>query len=173
MPHANCIRALLACRFHPKPRWLTHRTYPCCLSCGWTLRAARSEWRSRGLRTACDHSPSWDAAGWPNCSQLFAVSLTEGWSADAQWTGVRIADLLALVQAHGGRARVTSLQTGSAYATSVLDEPHVRDPATLLALRLNGEPLALDHGYPARLIAPNRPGVLQTKWVATISVDPG
>ena len=34
-----------------------------------------------------------------------------------------------------------------------------------LALALHGEPLDLDHGYPARLIAPNRPGVLQTKWV--------
>lgn len=28
----------------------------------------------------------------------------------------------------------------------------------LLALQLNGEDLTLDHGYPCRLIAPNRPG---------------
>ncbi|WP_148668402.1 molybdopterin-dependent oxidoreductase, partial [Streptomyces sp. WAC05950] len=26
----------------------------------------------------------------------------------------------------------------------------------------------LDHGYPARIIAPNRPGVLQTKWVGRL-----
>ncbi|MEP7092226.1 MAG: molybdopterin-dependent oxidoreductase [Nocardioidaceae bacterium] len=37
-------------------------------------------------------------------------------------------------------------------------------------MRLNGEALSIDHGYPARLIAPNRPGVLQTKWVARIEV---
>ena len=44
------------------------------------------------------------------------------------------------------------------------------DDRTLLALALNGEPLALDHGYPARIIAPNRPGVLQTKWVTRLEV---
>ncbi|MFI8264713.1 MULTISPECIES: molybdopterin-dependent oxidoreductase [unclassified Streptomyces] len=35
-----------------------------------------------------------------------------------------------------------------------------KDPLTLLALRLDGEVLSLDHGCPARIIAPNRPGVL-------------
>jgi DMSO/TMAO reductase YedYZ molybdopterin-dependent catalytic subunit len=50
--------------------------------------------------------------------------------------------------------------------------PHqyASDPLTLLALKLRGEPLALDHGFPARIIAPARPGVLQTKWVSRIEV---
>lgn len=47
---------------------------------------------------------------------------------------------------------------------------YAQDPLTLLALRLNGEVLSLDHGYPARIIAPNRPGVLQTKWVGRLEV---
>lgn len=47
---------------------------------------------------------------------------------------------------------------------------YVQDPLTLLALGLNGEVLSLDHGYPARIIAPNRPGVLQTKWVGRLEV---
>nr|BFF14853.1 hypothetical protein GCM10025699_61560 [Microbacterium flavescens] len=50
---------------------------------------------------------------------------------------------------------------GSEYAT---------DPLTLVALELNGERLSIDHGYPARVIAPGRPGVLQTKWLTTIEV---
>jgi DMSO/TMAO reductase YedYZ molybdopterin-dependent catalytic subunit len=41
---------------------------------------------------------------------------------------------------------------------------------TLLALRVGGEQLHLDHGFPVRLIAPNRPGVLQTKWVSKVVV---
>jgi DMSO/TMAO reductase YedYZ molybdopterin-dependent catalytic subunit len=41
----------------------------------------------------------------------------------------------------------------------------------LVALRLNGAVLHLDHGYPCRLIAPNRPGVLQTKWLAALTVE--
>ena len=44
------------------------------------------------------------------------------------------------------------------------------DPRTLLALELHGERLDLDHGYPARLIAPNRPGVPQTKWVRRLEI---
>ena len=37
-------------------------------------------------------------------------------------------------------------------------------------LEVNGEPLHPDHGYPCRLIAPNRPGVLQTKWIERVEV---
>ena len=44
------------------------------------------------------------------------------------------------------------------------------DPDTLLALEVAGEPLSLDHGFPLRLIGPNRPGVLQTKWVTQVVV---
>jgi DMSO/TMAO reductase YedYZ molybdopterin-dependent catalytic subunit len=102
------------------------------------------------------------------------ITCVEGWSADAVWTGVRVADLLALVGVPDGDAQVLveSLQQHSRYAASVLAPPHARDPLTLLARRLHGQPLALDHGYPVRLIAPNRPGVLQTKWVAAITVAP-
>jgi DMSO/TMAO reductase YedYZ molybdopterin-dependent catalytic subunit len=46
----------------------------------------------------------------------------------------------------------------------------VQDPTTLVALELNGETLDLDHGFPARIIAPGRPGVLQTKWLKSIEV---
>jgi DMSO/TMAO reductase YedYZ molybdopterin-dependent catalytic subunit len=35
---------------------------------------------------------------------------------------------------------------------------------------LNGETLHIDHGYPVRLLGPNRPGVMQTKWVAKLTV---
>jgi DMSO/TMAO reductase YedYZ molybdopterin-dependent catalytic subunit len=28
----------------------------------------------------------------------------------------------------------------------------------------------LEHGFPARIIAPGRPGVLQTKWIERIEV---
>lgn len=44
------------------------------------------------------------------------------------------------------------------------------DPLTLVALRLNGEVLSIDHGYPCRLIAPGRAGVLQTKWLERVEV---
>ena len=52
----------------------------------------------------------------------------------------------------------------------MLPARHARDSKTLIALKLNGETLDIDHGYPARLIAPTRPGVLQTKWLSRIEI---
>lgn len=101
------------------------------------------------------------------------IACVEGWSAEARWTGVAIRDLAVLVGVRGpAEVRVESLQRGGLYRASVLPPPHVADPATLLALRLHGQRLALDHGYPCRIVAPNRPGVLQTKWVAELTVVP-
>ncbi|NUO61684.1 MAG: molybdopterin-dependent oxidoreductase [Hamadaea sp.] len=112
-----------------------------------------------------------DLAALPQHTASLPITCVEGWSADAVWTGVRLRDLVALVGG-GPDATVTaeSLQQNSPYRTSVVESPHARDPLTLVALRLHGEPLDLDHGYPCRLIAPNRPGVLQTKWLARITV---
>lgn len=59
-----------------------------------------------------------------------------------------------------------SLEAKGSHRRSVLGTAHARDSLTLLALKVHGEVLALDHGYPLRLIAADRPGVLQTKWVA-------
>lgn len=112
-----------------------------------------------------------ELAALPQVRVDLPITCVEGWSADATWTGVRLRDLLDRAGARpGARVRVESLQRGGRYRESYLDLPHVRDPLTLLALRLHGEPLAPDHGYPCRLIAPNRPGVLQTKWVGLVEV---
>ena len=64
-----------------------------------------------------------------------------------------------------------SLESGL-YAQSDVDADQAADPDTLLALEVDGDRLALDHGYPLRLIGPNRPGVLQTKWLREIEVHP-
>ncbi|MFD3454827.1 molybdopterin-dependent oxidoreductase [Streptomyces sp. NPDC058691] len=102
---------------------------------------------------------------------VLPIACVEGWSKSAHWTGVRVADLLERAGApHGARVRVTSLERGGAYAVTEMGSSYARDPLTLLALRLNGEPLSPDHGFPARVIAPNRPGVLQTKWVVRLEV---
>lgn len=102
---------------------------------------------------------------------VLPIACVEGWSASAQWSGVRVRDLVALC---GGRpddpVHVESLQEGGSYRTSDLPGSYVAHDNTLLALTLAGEDLSLDHGFPARIIAPNRPGVLQTKWVSRLVV---
>ncbi|GAA0915357.1 hypothetical protein GCM10009557_88250 [Virgisporangium ochraceum] len=112
-----------------------------------------------------------DLEAMPQHTARLPITCVEGWSADATWTGVRLRDLAALstVEGRDVEAHVESLQRGGRWRASTVAPPHVRDPLTLVALRLDGEPLHPDHGYPCRLIAPNRPGVLQTKWVARIA----
>jgi DMSO/TMAO reductase YedYZ molybdopterin-dependent catalytic subunit len=114
-----------------------------------------------------------DLAALPQHTETLPIACVEGWSATASWTGVRIKDLLATVGAPTDRpVRVTSLERAGLYATSTLPAPHVADPLTLLALRVNGQVLTPDHGYPCRIIAPSRPGVLQTKWVTRLEILP-
>lgn len=109
----------------------------------------------------------------PQYTVSLPISCVEGWSAPATWTGVRVRDLLDRAGVPpDATVRVESLQQGGLYRASLLGPPHSSDPLTLLALDLHGEELHLDHGYPCRLIAPNRPGVLQTKWVASIRMLP-
>ena len=98
------------------------------------------------------------------------ISCVEGWSAEATWEGVRVRDVLDLVGGVVGDVRVRSAEQRGEYAQSVLPRAYADHPSTLLALRLNGSRLTRDHGYPVRLIAPNRPGVLQTKWVTELEV---
>jgi DMSO/TMAO reductase YedYZ molybdopterin-dependent catalytic subunit len=82
-----------------------------------------------------------------------------------------VRDLLNLAGAQAGaEATVESLQEGGRYRRADLNADQAADADTLLALELDGEPLHVDHGFPARLIGPNRPGVLQTKWVARLVV---
>ncbi|MFC9436068.1 molybdopterin-dependent oxidoreductase [Nocardia sp. NPDC057030] len=105
----------------------------------------------------------------PQVRARLPIACVEGWSAAADWSGVRLRDLLAAVGSYpGGDVHFRSLETSGIYAGSVLPQRHVEDSDTLVALALNGETLDVDHGYPCRLIAPSRPGVLQTKWLSTI-----
>jgi DMSO/TMAO reductase YedYZ molybdopterin-dependent catalytic subunit len=113
-----------------------------------------------------------DLRGMPMHEADLAIACVDGWSATGRWRGVPVRDLLALAGARGGATvAVMSLQPpGSAYASSSLDPEQADDVDTMLALELHGEPLHLDHGYPVRLIGPNRPGVQQTKWVHRVVV---
>jgi Oxidoreductase molybdopterin binding domain len=99
----------------------------------------------------------------------FPASGVEGWSVDAQWRGML---LLEVVERAGGTAdsqvRVRSLEPAGFFNKSVIFGPQLS--RALLATHLNGERLTVDHGYPLRLIAPNRAGVFNTKWLATIEV---
>ena len=107
----------------------------------------------------------------PSATESLPIACVEGWSAER-----RVDRRPGARPARPGR-RADGPRRRRQLAAAVGSVPAHRAPGnfadddrTLLALALNGEPLALDHGYPARLIAPNRPGVLQTKWVSRLEV---
>lgn len=113
-----------------------------------------------------------DLLALPQHTERLPIACVEGWSASAYWTGVRVRDLLDLIGAPRGLdVAVHSLQERGPFRATTLQGNFADDERTLLALELNGQTLDLDHGHPARIIAPNRPGVLQTKWVAELVVD--
>ena len=99
------------------------------------------------------------------------IACVEGWSVSKRWRGVRLVDLLREAgAAPGTEVFVTGLEKGGLYGQSILNPDQARADNTLLALEVDGEPLALDHGFPLRLIAPDRPGVMQTKWITGLEV---
>lgn len=97
------------------------------------------------------------------------IACVEGWSTVQTWTGVRVRDLAARAGVpDAGSCFVTSLQRGG-FGTGTLSRGQVADAKTLLALKVNGADLSLDHGFPARLMIPAAPGVRNTKWVTSLT----
>jgi hypothetical protein len=130
---------------------------------GWALTVSNGD-RSRSFSAADLTAMTQDEGALP-------ISCVEGWSQTGLWRGVRLVDLMATVGAPPERRlRFTSLEERGGYRVMLMGPEYATDPATLIALELNGERLSIDHGYPARVIAPGRPGVLQTKWLTTIEV---
>ena len=106
-------------------------------------------------------------------SAALPIACVEGWStSDQWWRGVPLRDLAALAGFPDGRppgVLVESLQRSGPFRKVALRDNQVRDPRSLLALGVNGEPLSPDHGYPARVIVPAAPGVMNTKWVSRLT----
>ena len=99
------------------------------------------------------------------------IACVDGWSQMASWQGVRLCDLVAAAGRRSGEgARITSMEVRGSSRRSEMTAEFIDDDRTLVALHLNGDVLDMDHGYPARIIAPGRPGALQTKWLGTIEV---
>ena len=114
-----------------------------------------------------------DLVAMAQATETLPIACVEGWSTTQRWTGVRIRDLARLVGAETGHdVHLKSLQRGGAFRQAWLAENQVTDERSLLALRVNGAELSLDHGFPARVIVPGLPGVHCTKWVASMRFIP-
>jgi DMSO/TMAO reductase YedYZ molybdopterin-dependent catalytic subunit len=90
---------------------------------------------------------------------------------NAWWTGVRVADVLAMAgpTAEADAVRSTSVDgwTAGTPLEVLTDE---RD--AMFAVAMNGEPLPVVHGFPVRMVVPGLYGfVSATKWVVDVEVS--
>lgn len=116
----------------------------------WTLHV-------NGRAVACDELAQFD-------DRLTAtLDCTGGFYSTQVWSGVRVDRLLG--GTNGSSMRVVS-HTG-------YDRRFPREEASrlLLATRFGDQALDPGHGFPARLVAPDRRGFWWVKWVVAIEVD--
>lgn len=89
---------------------------------------------------------------------------------NAMWTGYRIRELLAHSGIHADADMVLSTSIDGFTAGTPL-EALTDEREALLAVGMNGVPLPVEHGYPARLVVPGLYGfVSATKWVVDLEV---
>lgn len=87
----------------------------------------------------------------------------EGWVVAGQrWEGVPVAALIELSGVQPG-ARYVALSAADFTVALTMDEATA--PETILALRLNGETLAPEHGGPCRLVVNGAACFYSVKWV--------
>jgi len=92
------------------------------------------------------------------------LDCTGGWWTEQEWSGILVSRLLP--QARPGDAVVVTSATGYARRLPLTDD-------LLLATAVDGRPLSLGHGAPARLVVPGRRGYHWVKWVVRVEVVDG
>ena len=100
---------------------------------------------------------------------------------NAEWAGVSLADVLARAGVKPSAVEVMFQGADHGPDETVEDPPDVTyersvplvkatHPDTLLAYKMNGEPLPPLHGYPLRLLVPGWYGMTSIKWLVGIHV---
>jgi DMSO/TMAO reductase YedYZ molybdopterin-dependent catalytic subunit len=89
---------------------------------------------------------------------------------NARWLGASLAALLREAGVHAGADQILSTSNDGWTAGTPTDVV-MSDPKALLAVGMNGQPLPVAHGFPARMIVPGLFGYTSaTKWVTDIEL---
>ena len=102
-------------------------------------------------------------AGAPVTARL---DCTGGWYAEAHWTGVALADLIAPERLVAAASLVVTSTTGYARRFPVAEASSL-----WLATDCEGRPLTAGTGAPVRLVAPHRRGFWWVKWIASVELS--
>jgi DMSO/TMAO reductase YedYZ molybdopterin-dependent catalytic subunit len=97
----------------------------------------------------------------------------DGAMGNAEWVGARMRDILTMVGVRQGAVQVTfdgldkpAFPTVPDFVKSLDVTRIMEDPDVIVAYQMNGQPLPMLNGYPARLVVP---GWYATYWVKNLS----
>ncbi len=104
----------------------------------------------------------------PASTQITHQACEEGWSFIAEWTGVRLSDILNLVGVSVAAKYVAFFPFDESWDS--LDMSDAWHPQTLLAYAMNAQELPAPHGAPLRLRVPRQLGYKSVKYLSRITV---
>lgn len=104
--------------------------------------------------------------------QAEGTQWTEGAVSVAEWTGVRLGEVLRMAGMRPNAVHVLARGADAAKVERGLPVDFALGPDTLLAWAMNGEALPPDHGFPLRLVFPGWIGVANVKWLEQLTVLP-
>ncbi len=105
--------------------------------------------------------------------QAFSAKLTAtldctgGWYTTREWEGAGVPELLARARVKPGAGSITIRSRTGYYRRYSMAEAG----RAILATRVGGQPLSRGHGFPARMVEPNKRGYDWVKWVDEITVN--
>jgi hypothetical protein len=134
----------------PVTQWLNDRV-PVIDVDTWRLRAFGREWAYEELNGFDDRVEA-------------VLDCTGGWFSQQEWSGVRLHRLIS----DPGEARSIVVRSLTGYNRAF---PIEAASSLLVALRVGGRPLSPGHGYPVRVVAPEKRGFWWVKWVEEIRLS--
>lgn len=110
-----------------------------------------------------------DLASLPTETYTADFACVEGWVAeDCSWRGVRVGDVLDIAESTAASSHGLVAAMDGEYACSF---PLERLADAVLAVELDGAPLSVDHGGPARLVPTGDADCWESvKWVSRVEV---
>jgi len=110
-------------------------------------------------------------------TQITLHHCIQGWSGIAEWGGLPMAELMALVRPKPNARRAVFYSFGEGGEGGTFYDSHtienLRHSQSLLAYEMNYEPLGIQHGAPLRLRVENQLGFKMVKWIRSIEFVEG
>jgi DMSO/TMAO reductase YedYZ molybdopterin-dependent catalytic subunit len=109
-----------------------------------------------------------DLQAMPSVQKTAKIECVTGWAANVPWEGIPLLYLLSQAGVSPENIARVTIKSITGYETT-LNSDEVADSDSIIALKAGGLPLTVEHGYPARLVAPTRLGLDWVKYVTRIT----